>query len=192
MADWNKKIRKRDKEPTISELEMHNLQENQDVEGLIKALDYKDDYEIRSKAAKALGDIGDKKAVEPLIQALRDEYFHVRLEAVKALAKIADERTIKAFISVFENEKEVSWVLDSAIEALVKIGKPTVEPLIKALKHKSWSVRWGAVETLGKIKDRGAVDSLIKALKDRKECVRYKAAEALGEMGDVKAYKPLS
>jgi HEAT repeat protein len=43
---------------------------------------------VRQKAAEALGEIGDKKAVEPLTQALRDKYEFVRWNAADALKKI--------------------------------------------------------------------------------------------------------
>ena len=47
-----------------------------DVEGLIKALSYKDS-DVQSKIAVALGEIG-KPAVEPLIHVLKDEDSGVR------------------------------------------------------------------------------------------------------------------
>ena len=66
---------------------VERLQEKKNVKGLIKALRHKD-RRVRSEAAEALGEIGDKRAVEPLIQALKDEYWDVRLRAEKALEKI--------------------------------------------------------------------------------------------------------
>ena len=47
------------------------LKEEKNVKGLIKALRHKDGY-VRRDAAEALGKIGEP-AVEPLIQALKDE-----------------------------------------------------------------------------------------------------------------------
>jgi HEAT repeat protein len=45
---------------------------------------------VRSYAVAALGAIGDRRAVEPLLVALRhDDFFGVRAEAVKALADLA-------------------------------------------------------------------------------------------------------
>jgi HEAT repeat protein len=50
------------------------LGSKKDVKGLVKALRYKkkEPFRVREEAAKALGMIGDKRAVEPLIQALND------------------------------------------------------------------------------------------------------------------------
>lgn len=47
-----------------------------------------------------------------------------------------------------------------AIEALVKIGEPAVEPLIEALRDRDWEVREAAVNALGKI----AVEALRKLM----------------------------
>lgn len=51
-----------------------------------------------------------------------------------------------------------------AIEALVDIGEPAIDPLIQALKHEDWRVRDSATETLGKIGDARAVEPLVQVL----------------------------
>ncbi len=60
------------------------------VKGLIKALGYPNDDKIRSGAARALGEIGDVSAVEPLITALKDGNWDVCLAAAEALLQIGD------------------------------------------------------------------------------------------------------
>jgi len=80
---------------------------------------------------------------------------------------------------------------ESALEKLTKIGKPTTEPLIIALKDKDISIRIGAARALGEIKDNGALEPLIVALKDENASVRMWAAEALGEIKDNRAVEPL-
>lgn len=54
------------------------------VELLIAALQ-NEDYQVRGGAAKALGRIGDKEAIEPLIPVLKDSFERVQHEAVWAL-----------------------------------------------------------------------------------------------------------
>ena len=56
-------------EPDIERLERKN-----DVDGLIRALQYKKSIGVRSAAARALGDLGDARAVEPLCAVLGDEW----------------------------------------------------------------------------------------------------------------------
>ena len=51
---------------------------NKDVDELIELLKYGKDSSIRINAARALGKIGDKKAVIPLIETLDKEYFSLK------------------------------------------------------------------------------------------------------------------
>ncbi len=60
----------------------------QDVNNLINVLLYDRDWKVRRDAAEALGKIGDARAVEPLIQALKDKKEVVQIAAKKALGKI--------------------------------------------------------------------------------------------------------
>jgi HEAT repeat protein len=57
---------------------IEKLKAKQDLEGLVKALDNKKYADVRCQSAKALGQIGDKSAVEPLIAALADWHENVR------------------------------------------------------------------------------------------------------------------
>ncbi len=76
------------KEPDISENQLNNwLPEPYDP--LIEALMKNQDARVRERAAWALGEIGDQKAIEPLTYAASsDEYEMVRSMATEALAKI--------------------------------------------------------------------------------------------------------
>lgn len=58
-------------------VDIGELKRLQDVRGLIDALGGSD-ADVREKAATALGEIGDVKAVEPLIATLSDGEFSVR------------------------------------------------------------------------------------------------------------------
>ena len=53
------------------------MQGKKDVAGLIKALSDQDSV-IRSQAARALGQIGDRQALSPLIAGLKDDDWTVR------------------------------------------------------------------------------------------------------------------
>lgn len=68
---------------------VQQLKSDQDVDGLIEALKYKDDHNVRLAAASALGRIKDSRAVEPLISALED-HPSVREVAALALGEIGD------------------------------------------------------------------------------------------------------
>jgi HEAT repeat protein len=159
--------------------DIDKLKSQRDINGLIKALDYNsnktgidnDQQTIRCKAAIALGELGDSKAVPPLIKKLDDEY-HVSKDAAWALGTIGDQK---------------------AVEPLIQY--------ISDLDWKKCGSRGIHVWALGKLGDKKAVDSLIHLLLENhpidtknaiwalspKEC----AAWALGILGDKKAIDPL-
>ena len=70
----------------------------------------------------------------------------------------------------------------SAKNVLVEIGEPAVEPLIKALKDKDSGVRMWTTDALGEIGGARAVEALIVALKHEDSKVRYSAAYALEQI----------
>ena len=55
------------------------------IHGLIKALRYRKDSDIRSRAAIGLGELRAAQAVDPLCTALSDREWHVRETAARAL-----------------------------------------------------------------------------------------------------------
>lgn len=67
---------------------IEKMKKKKDVKGLIKTLGYKQDSSVHKDAAEALRDVWDARAVEPLIQALKDEGEGVRKEEKEALDKI--------------------------------------------------------------------------------------------------------
>jgi len=117
---------------------------------------------ISRAAAEALGKLGDRRAVEPLITALGDTRFSsdpdVCQAAARALGQLGDRRA--------------------------------VEPLITALGGGSCNVRKIAAEALGQLGDPRAVGPLVKAVEYEVPSVRLAAAEALARLGEAK-WKPL-
>jgi HEAT repeat protein len=83
------------------------------------------------------------------------------------------------------------YVRKRAVESLVRIGTPAVEPLISALKDENWQIRDGAAVVLGKIKNVRAVEPLIVTLKDKVSEVQKSVVSALGEIKDTRAVEPL-
>jgi HEAT repeat protein len=101
----------------------------------------------------------------------------VRINVAKALGEIGDARAVETLIGVLSDDYQV--LCRFASEALGKIGKPAVEPLIKALEGDNVYVRIYAAATLGEIGDKRAVEPLIKALGDDDCWVRENAVWAL-------------
>ena len=138
-------------------------------------------------AAEALGQFGDPRVVEPLIDAFKDKDTGVRRAAAKALGSLKDVRAVEPLIAMLESSEDG----EAAAEALGKFGDArAVEPLIAALKNGSTDVQMAAAEALGKI-DFPALEPFFAALKDQHKFVRKAIAEALGKTGDTRAVGPL-
>lgn len=73
----------------------------------IKALK-SENANIRAKAAKTLGELGDKKVVKLLINALNDKDCHVRESVVGALASLRDRRAVTPLIEEIKSVKYLS------------------------------------------------------------------------------------
>ena len=154
-----------------------------DVREQIERL-YSDDPAERSSAAWALGKIGDKRAVEPLIAALKDGDSNVRKAAADSL-RTTGWQPANAF------QKSCLLFAEQAWGKLAELGKEGVDVLIAGLKDENLRVRGNAAWTLGKIGDKRAVEPLLAALKDKESNVRRATSEALGKIGDKRAVEPL-
>jgi HEAT repeat protein len=123
-----------------------------------------------------------KNDVRGLIRLLTSEDLNVQYDAVEALGELADPVSVPALIHVLTKDRysAVRW---KAAESLVKIGEPSVEPLIVALSDPDEDVRWKAAIALGEIKDPRAIEPLLQLLTDSDNYVRSRAAYALGRIG---------
>ena len=65
-----------------------------------------EDEDVRAGAARALGEFGDMKAIDPLLTALQDREVWVRENAVTALGKIGEENAMAALDAVLGDEDE--------------------------------------------------------------------------------------
>ncbi|MDD5195212.1 MAG: HEAT repeat domain-containing protein [Candidatus Omnitrophica bacterium] len=80
--------------------------------------------------------------------------------------------------------KPYGFVGTKAVEALVKIGSASVEPLIEALNvSKERVVRTNATLALGQLEDNRAIEPLIATFKKEDNLFRIYTAEALGQIG---------
>ncbi len=144
---------------------------------------------VRAGAARALGKIGDMRALTPLIECLdHDNDIEVRKSVVWAL-HMGGTRAVPSLIDALQDLDE--WVRFGAVIVLAKIGRDAVGPLIGALRSSATMVRANAAETLGRIGDGSAADALAEALDDPEASVWEQAAISLGRMQDARAVYPL-
>jgi HEAT repeat protein len=142
----------------------------------------------RRQAARALGQLGDARAVEPLLEALEARR---EAEAAEALGRLGDIRAVEPLIDVLR-ESDWSQSRVSAAGALGRLRDARAVPALVAALHDQWGeVRSAAAEALGEIGAASAVEPVCRALRDRYAGVRASAAWALGLLGTVDAVQPL-
>lgn len=154
------------------------------VRGFIGTLK-SEDRQTRWLAAEALGKQGDARAIEPLIQVLKDENWSVRGRAAESLDELG-------WRPRGDSEKVHYLIAKREWDAVAGLGQPAIEPLIQALRDKFYFVRRGAAEALGEIGDARAVEPLLETLKNKDYFVRREAAKALGRLDYAGASKPLA
>ena len=117
-----------------------------DVEGLIKALNFEKDHNLRISAAWASGELGDPNAIDPLVEAL-DDRKRVKDVAAKALGEIGEPQAVGPLVELLEDE---NWeVRGTAAKALGKIGDPrAIKPHITTLEDQNEIVRWNTTQAL--------------------------------------------
>jgi HEAT repeat protein len=130
---------------------------------------------VTPEIAKALGNLGDSRAVEPLIEALGDRHVLVRRSAAQALGSLRDPRAVDALVKTLE--KDSFLVQRAAAEALGEIGDPkAIDSLIDALGSDDSYIQYGASNALTRMGEV-AVPKLVKKLSDGK--IAERAAEVL-------------
>ncbi|MGQ9476792.1 MAG: HEAT repeat domain-containing protein [Actinomycetota bacterium] len=118
---------------------------------------------VRKAAAWSLGNTGRRKAVEPLIGALKDPDEEVRREAVEALVRIGTPALHTLVSALKEGDAEVQKKAAEAIGIFYRM--PEMEPLVHAF--------------------------VLSALKDGDAWSRSRMAVLLGDLGEAWAVKPL-
>ena len=158
------------------------------LDALVFRLRFDKDIEVRKSAVWALH-IGGARAVDPLIEALRDPDEWVRFGAVIVLAKIG-QPAVHALIATLQDRS--SQVRASAAETLGRIGDAqAADSLTDTLLDMDTEVWQQAAISLGRMRDARAVSYLIDVIRDSDSELRTKAIKALGHISDVRAVDPL-
>ena len=148
------------------------------------------DVDVRRAAAYALRNIGDHRAVEPLLAACNDSSRSVRGRAIRALGAIGDSSAIVPLIGILQGEDRSVW--PSVATALGQLkARQALPVLIDRLDSDEVFTARAACRALGTIKNSQAVVSLLSALEHTDSSVRNEAAKALGSIGDKNAVSPL-
>lgn len=167
------------------------------VSSLLYCLNNKNEnYRVRLACADALGRIGDRFAVAPLIDVVNDEdekSVYLRESAVSALGLLGDSRAGDPLVSILETKQGImnkfSFLKERAIEALIKVGFLDNERVFRALKtslsDESAQVRINAIEALMDSEHPKAFETIKHALAEDSDVeVKKNAMIALYNMSD--------
>ena len=170
-----------------------NYKDTSTVGALLYCLNNKEEnYKVRLACADALGRIGDKFAVAPLINVVKDENeksVYVKESATFALGLLGDESAIDPLVSIMEAKQglwdKFSFLKERIIEALGKLNinnRRVLKVLKEALMDSSPMVRINTIEALMNSEYEEASDLIRTALKDEDSEVQRNALIAMYNM----------
>lgn len=126
-------------------------------------------------------------AITELIKLLSDKNPEVIAAAAFALGEMATPLCLNNLINLLGNDEHN--IRKSTIEALAKIGNPSIKKLIEALEDNNWVKRNSAATALGELTEHNkqlniaqAVNPLIARLNDNQPIVKSSAARSLGKI----------
>jgi len=139
-------------------------------------------WDLACKSAHALGIIGDKRAVVPLIEVLKFNNLRVNIRAAEALGKIGDGRAFSPLMELLKAEDLELQI--KVVEALGKIGdERAVDVLCHKLKESEPELRLAAVKSLACLSSSASIEALTDIIKNDKNLeIKRLALKALGSI----------
>lgn len=118
-----------------------------------------DDPRIRQYLALTLGRLGDKIAVDALIEALADSNLETQLYSVWALGEIRDPRAVDPLLRLVEtSDRDLRKM---AVYSLGLLQDTRALPALQgALHDRAQDVRWNAALALARLRDPSAIEVL--------------------------------
>jgi phycocyanobilin lyase alpha subunit len=186
------------------------ISEPEAVDALLLALEDKSDrtedggYPLRRNAARALGKLGDGRAVPALIQCLDCSDYYVREAAAQALEMLGDVSSIPALMKLLEGGVEAAKQVpgkphlvqpyDAVIEALGTIGATEATSKIQPFtEHPVGRVRCAALRSLYQLTgDTIYGEALIQVLQSNELQLRRTVLMDLGAIGYLKSAQAIS
>lgn len=167
-----------------------NYKDTSVVTSLLSCLNNKNEhYKVRLACADALGRIGDKYAVQPLINVVEDEEeksVYLKESAAFALGLLGDTSAIEPLIAILDSKHgflgKFSFLKEKVVEALGKLNinnKKVIKALKNSLMDSSPMVRINAIEAIMNSEDEDAISLIKPCLNDDDDEVKKNALIAL-------------
>lgn len=180
------------------------------IDALLIALEDESDrapdggYPLRRNAARALGKLGDSRAVLPLIRCLESTDFYVREAAARSLETLGDLSCVTALMTMLEGGVAAAQFVpgkphlvqpyEAAIEALGTLGAIEAIPLIEPfIEHPVAKVKYAAARAMYQLsKEDRYGNILIHALSGNDLQLRRSALMDLAAVGYLPAGEAIS
>jgi phycocyanobilin lyase subunit alpha len=181
------------------------VREEEAIEALLLALEDEEDrapdggYPLRRNAAKALGKLGDLRAVPATIDCLACDDYYVRESAAQALAMLGSRAAILPLMEFLQGGMAVAiqsagkphlvQPYEAVIEALGSLGATEAIELIEPfLEHFTPKVRYAAARAMYQLTGKDIYgEILVRALEGEDLQLRRSALMDLGAVGYVPA-----
>lgn len=171
----------RERDPAVRAAAIEILRRTRAFDGWVKDLE-RGGYRAKLRAIQALGEVGDERAVEELIEALGDDDPGVARAASQAVMMRDPDYAADRLAGALSSPKR--RIAETAAAALVHMGEAAVEALVGQLASLRAQARRLAVESLGAIGGPALADLLLPLLEsDPDPAVRVSVAEALARLG---------
>ncbi len=174
------------------------------VDALLRSLEDEEDrtslggYPLRRNAARALGKLGDLRAIPGLIESLRCEDFYVREAAAQAIEQLA--RTEEGFLATQTCVRPLAVLLGGNLAAEARQMEQPYEAILEALgrlrayserdaiepflEHPVARIRFAAARAMyGLTSDSKYAERLVHGLSDPDVNLRRVVLTDLGEIG---------
>jgi phycocyanobilin lyase subunit alpha len=181
------------------------IKDPQAIAALLTALEDEQDrapdggYPLRRNAARALGKLGDRQAVEPLIRCLEFPDYYVREAAAQALESLDDRSCVPTLIKLLEGgvakatrvpgKPHLVQPYEAIIEALGTLGANEAINFIEPFtQHSTEKVKYAAARAMYQLTKKDQYgEILVQALSGDDLQLRRSALMDLGAVGYLKA-----
>lgn len=158
-----------------------------------------DALQIRSRAIRTLGLIGDSRAVIPLMSILnnRSDNYRLRMAAAESLGRLGDHHAVDSLMGILRSDEEASiYLRESSARALGMLGDlRAVDALLevlnskKGLRNKMNFLKERVIRAIGKLlhgegAEKDVLSGLVMSLNDEAPSIRQAAVEAIGQLDD--------